>query len=51
MHVLAYYQGLTFNMKGKLYMVNELNHMWVCDVFAEKLFLTLVKYWKGRDSK
>jgi hypothetical protein len=32
MHVSAYYQGLTFNKKGKLYMVNELNHMWVRDV-------------------
>jgi hypothetical protein len=42
MHVSAYYQGLTFNMKGKLYMVNELNHIWVCDVFA-KPFLTLVE--------
>jgi hypothetical protein len=42
MHVSAYYQSLTFNKKGKLYMVNELNHMWVRDVFA-KPFLTLVK--------
>jgi hypothetical protein len=42
MRVSAYYQGLTFNKKGKLYMVNELNHMWVRDVFAES-FLTLVK--------
>jgi hypothetical protein len=42
MHVSAYYQGLTFDKKGKLYMVNELNHMWVRDVFA-KPFLTLVK--------
>ena len=42
MHVSAYYQGLTFDKKGKLYMVNELNHMWVRDVFAEP-FLTLVK--------
>jgi hypothetical protein len=42
MHVSAYYQGLTFGKKGKLYMVNELNHMWVRDVFAES-FLTLVK--------
>jgi hypothetical protein len=42
MHLSAYYQGLTFDKKGKLYMVNELNHMWVRDVFAEP-FLTLVK--------
>jgi hypothetical protein len=42
MHVSAYYQGLTFDKKGKSYMVNELNHMWFCDVFAEP-FLTLVK--------
>jgi hypothetical protein len=42
MHVSAYYQGLTFDKKGKSYMVNELNHMWVRDVFA-KAFLTLVK--------
>jgi hypothetical protein len=42
MHVSAYYQGLTFDKKGKLYMVNELNHMWVRDVLAEP-FLTLVK--------
>jgi hypothetical protein len=42
MHVSAYYQGLTFDKKGKSYMVNELNHMWVRDVFAEP-FLTLVK--------
>jgi hypothetical protein len=41
MHVWAYCQGLTFDKKGKLYMVNELNHMWVRDVFAES-FLTLV---------
>jgi hypothetical protein len=27
MHVSAYYQGLTFDKKGKSYMVNELNHM------------------------
>jgi hypothetical protein len=27
MHISAYYQGLTFDTKGKLYMVNELNHM------------------------
>jgi hypothetical protein len=42
MQVSAYYQGSTFDMKGKLYMVNKLNHMWVRDVFAEP-FLTLVK--------
>jgi hypothetical protein len=36
------HRGLTFDKKGKLYMVNELNHMWVRDVFAEP-FLTLVK--------
>jgi hypothetical protein len=42
MHVSAYYQGLTFDKKGKSYMVNELNHMWVRDVFAEP-FLTLVQ--------
>jgi hypothetical protein len=42
MHVPAYYQGLTFDKKGKSYMVNELNHMWDGDVFA-KPFLTLVK--------
>jgi hypothetical protein len=42
MHVLAYYQGLTFDKKGKSYMVNELTHMWVRDVFAEP-FLTLVE--------
>jgi hypothetical protein len=41
MHVSAYYQGLTFDKKGESYMVNELKHMWVCDVFAEP-FLTLV---------
>jgi hypothetical protein len=40
MHVSVYYQGLTFDRKGKLYMVNKLNHMWVRDVFAEP-FLTL----------
>jgi hypothetical protein len=40
--VSAYYQGLTFDKKGKSYMVNELNHMWVRDVFAEP-FLTLIK--------
>jgi hypothetical protein len=34
MHVSAYYQGLTSDKKGKSYMVNELNHMWVRDVFA-----------------
>jgi hypothetical protein len=28
--------------KGKQYMVDKLNHMWVRDVFAEA-FLTLVK--------
>jgi hypothetical protein len=51
MHISAYYQGLTLYKKGKSYMVNELNHMWVRDVFA-KPFLTLVKTnWKGRDSK
>jgi hypothetical protein len=42
MHVLAYYQGLTFDKKGKSYMVNQLNYMWVRDIFAEP-FLTLVK--------
>jgi hypothetical protein len=42
MHVTAYYQGLTFDKKEKLCMINELNHMWVRDVFAEP-FLTLVK--------
>jgi hypothetical protein len=42
MHVSAYYQGLTFYKKGKSYMVNELNHMWVRDAFA-KPFLTLVE--------
>jgi hypothetical protein len=42
MHVSAYYQGLTFDKKGISYMVNELNHMWVRDVFA-KPFLTLVE--------
>jgi hypothetical protein len=42
MHVSAYYQGLTFDKKGKQHMVDELNHMWVRDVFAEP-FLTLVK--------
>jgi hypothetical protein len=42
MHVSAYYQGLTFNKKGKSYMVNKLNHMWVRDVFTQP-FLTLVK--------
>jgi hypothetical protein len=42
MHVSAYYQGLTFDKKGKSYMVNELNHMWVRDVFVEPFF-TLVK--------
>jgi hypothetical protein len=42
MHVPAYYQGLTFDKKGKSYMVNEFHHMWVRDVFAEP-FLTLVK--------
>jgi hypothetical protein len=42
LHLEANYQGLTFNKKGKLYMVNELNHMWVRDVFT-KSFLTLVK--------
>jgi hypothetical protein len=40
MHVSAYYQGITFDKKGKLYTVNDLNHMWVRDVFAEP-FLTL----------
>jgi transposase len=42
MYVLAYYQGLTFDKKGKSYMVNKLNHMWVRDIFAEPFF-TLVK--------
>jgi hypothetical protein len=42
MHVSAYYQGLTFDKQGKLYMVNKLSHMWVRDLFAEP-FLTLVK--------
>jgi hypothetical protein len=42
MHTSAYYQGLTFDKKGKSYLVNKLNHMWVRDVFA-KPFLTLVK--------
>jgi hypothetical protein len=42
MHVSAYYQGLTFDKKEKLYIVNEWNHMWVRHVFAEP-FLTLVK--------
>jgi hypothetical protein len=42
MHILAYYQGLTFNKKEKLYMVDKMNHMWVSDVFQEP-FLTLVK--------
>jgi hypothetical protein len=40
MHVLAYYQGLTFDMKEKLHMVDELNHMWVRDVFAEPFLKT-----------
>jgi hypothetical protein len=34
MHALAYYQGLKFDKKGKSYMVNELNHMWVRDIFT-----------------
>jgi hypothetical protein len=42
MHVLAYYQGLTFNKKGKSYMVNGLDHMWVHEVFT-KQFLNLVR--------
>jgi hypothetical protein len=42
MHISDYYQGLMFDMKGKSYMVNEFNHMWVRGVFAES-FLTLVK--------
>jgi hypothetical protein len=46
MHVSAYYQGLTLHKKGKSYMVNELNHMWVRTIsYPGK------KYWKGRDSK
>jgi hypothetical protein len=42
MHLSAYYQGLTFNKKGKQHMVDMLNHMWIPDIFAEP-FLTLVK--------
>jgi hypothetical protein len=50
MHMSAYYQGLTFNKKGKQHMVDKLNHMWVRDVFAEP-FLTLVKKkLQGRNS-
>jgi hypothetical protein len=41
-HISAYYQGLTFDKKGKQYMVDKLNYIWVRDVFAEP-FLTLVK--------
>jgi hypothetical protein len=42
MHVSTYYQGLRFDKKGKQHMVDELNHMWVRDIFAEPC-LTLVK--------
>jgi hypothetical protein len=50
-HVSAYYQGLTFDKKGKLYMVNELNHMWVQGRFRRTISYPGKKNWKGRDSK
>ena len=31
MHLSAYYQGLAINEKGKSYMVDKLNPMWVRD--------------------
>jgi hypothetical protein len=50
MHVSAYCQGLTFDKKGKSYMVNELNHMWVRDAFAEP-FLTLVNFFGKEETQ
>ena len=42
MHLSAYYQGLWIDKKGKSHIIDELNHMWVHDVFAEP-FVALVK--------
>ena len=42
MHLSAYYQGLWIDKKGNSHIVDELNHMWVRDVFAEP-FVALVK--------
>ncbi len=43
MHLSAFYQGLTYDeAKGKSYMVDKLNIMWVRDCF-EEAFVTLVK--------
>jgi hypothetical protein len=48
MHVSAYFQGLTIDTKGKQYMVNKLNHMWVRDVFAEAFLYLGEENWKGK---
>jgi hypothetical protein len=41
MHLSAYYQGLAIKKKGDSILVDQLNHLWVCNCFAAK-FVTLV---------
>ncbi len=41
MQVSAYYQGLVMKKKGESRLVDQLNHLWVRDCFAEE-FVTLV---------